>query len=171
MEIINETPLFTMEEGKESEDLIKEQNQIITDTVLKEYPKMFEEYLLEDGSNVALLYYGAGGIPQELEDLLPEYKFIALSRHGLTMFNCSYFTLEWERTKKAIEYLIELSCGEEIKDLIISHWHAFPRIRKTKGLLQLKKNIKSVLITGVNLLYGVKDFYYNCLKTSELNKY
>ena len=94
-----------------------------------------------------------------------------MSRYGLTLFDCSYSNLEWERTKKAIEYLIELSCGEEIKDLIVSHWHPFKRIRKTKGLLKLKKNIKSVLITGVNLLYDVKGFYDNFLKSTEYNNY
>ena len=168
----NDTEIFysTIEESNEPKEIVEEQNQIITDTALLEYPRIFEEIILDDGSNVALLRNNRR-IPEEQKIFLPEYQFIAMSRHGLTLFDCSYSNLEWERTKKAIEYLIELSCGEEIKDLIISHWHAFPRIRKTKGLLQLKKNIKSVLITGVNLLYGVKDFYYNCLKTSELNKY
>jgi len=66
--------------------------------------------------------------------------------------------------------LIELSCGEEIKDMVVSHWHAFHRIRKTKGLIKLKKNIKSVLITGVNMLFEVKDFYYNTLLSTNLGK-
>jgi len=160
----------TTEENYESREMVEEQNQIITDTVLEEYPKIFEEIILDDGSNVALLQNNAR-ICEEQKRFLPEYQFIAVSKHGLTLFNCSYTPLEWERTKKAIEYLIELSCGEEIKDLIVSHWHPFKRIRKTKGLLKLKKNIKSVLVTGVNLLYGVKDFYDNISRTTEFNNY
>lgn len=151
----------------EKELSIEETNQRITDKVLEEYPEFFEEYILDDGSNVALLQNNYR-IKPEARLLLPPYQFIAVSRHGLTEFNCSYKPLEWERTKKAITYLIELSCGEEIKDLVVSHWHAFHRIRKTKGLIKLKKNIKSVLITGVNLLYEVKDFYDNTLLNTGL---
>jgi len=146
---------------------IEEINQQITDRVLTEYPKYFEEYTLDDGSNVALLQNNRR-IPDEDKEVLPPYQFIAISRYGLTEFNCSYSPLEWERTKKAIMLLIELSCGEEIKDMVISHWHAFHRIRKTKGLIKLKRNIKTVLITGVNILYGVKDFYYNVLQSTSL---
>lgn len=170
METIENELSLSYEENRGYEDLVKEQNQIITDTVLQEYPKFFEEMILDDGSNVALFHNNVW-ITQEQKEILPKYEYIAMSQHGLTLFNCSYSTLEWERTKKAIEYLIDLSCGEEVKDLIVSHWHQFHRVRRTKGLLKLKMNIKSVLITGVNLLYDVKDFYENVLKPTELNSY
>ena len=155
--------------GEKLDSTIEEINQQITDQVLAEYPKYFEEYLLDDGSNIALLQNNRR-IPEEDKEILPPYQFIALSKYGLTEFNCSYSPLEWERTKKAIMLLIELSCGEEIKDMVVSHWHAFHRIRKTKGLIKLKKNIKSVLITGVNMLFEVKDFYYNTLLSTNLGK-
>jgi len=155
--------------GENLDSTIEEINQQITDQVLAEYPKYFEEYLLDDGSNIALLQNNRR-IPDEDKEILPPYQFIALSKYGLTEFNCSYSPLEWERTKKAIMLLIELSCGEEIKDMVVSHWHAFHRIRKTKGLIKLKKNIKSVLITGVNMLFEVKDFYYNTLLSTNLGK-
>lgn len=155
--------------GENLDSTIEEINQQITNQVLAEYPKYFEEYLLDDGSNIALLQNNRR-IPDEDKEILPPYQFIALSKYGLTEFNCSYSPLEWERTKKAIMLLIELSCGEEIKDMVVSHWHAFHRIRKTKGLIKLKKNIKSVLITGVNMLFEVKDFYYNTLLSTNLGK-
>lgn len=155
--------------GENLDPTIEEINQQITNQVLAEYPKYFEEYLLDDGSNIALLQNNRR-IPEEDKEILPPYQFIALSKYGLTKFNCSYSPLEWERTKKAIMLLIELSCGEEIKDMVVSHWHAFHRIRKTKGLIKLKKNIKSVLITGVNMLFEVKDFYYNTLLSTNLGK-
>jgi len=155
--------------GENLDSTIEEINQQITNQVLAEYPKYFEEYLLDDGSNIALLQNNRR-IPEEDKEILPPYQFIALSKYGLTEFNCSYSPLEWERTKKAIMLLIELSCGEEIKDMVVSHWHAFHRIRKTKGLIKLKKNIKSVLITGVNMLFEVKDFYYNTLLSTNLGK-
>lgn len=155
--------------GENLDPTIEEINQQITNQVLAEYPKYFEEYLLDDGSNIALLQNNRR-IPEEDKEILPPYQFIALSKYGLTEFNCSYSPLEWERTKKAIMLLIELSCGEEIKDMVVSHWHAFHRIRKTKGLIKLKKNIKSVLITGVNMLFEVKDFYYNTLLSTNLGK-
>ncbi|HNW33215.1 MAG TPA: hypothetical protein PKL44_03165 [Candidatus Dojkabacteria bacterium] len=155
--------------GENLDSTIEEINQQITDQVLAEYPKYFEEYLLDDGSNIALLQNNRR-IPDEDKEILPPYQFIALSKYGLTEFNCSYSPLEWERTKKAIMLLIELSCGEEIRDMVVSHWHAFHRIRKTKGLIKLKKNIKSVLITGVNMLFEVKDFYYNTLLSTNLGK-
>jgi len=155
--------------GENLDPTIEEINQHITNQVLAEYPKYFEEYLLDDGSIIALLQNNRR-IPEEDKEILPPYQFIALSKYGLTEFNCSYSPLEWERTKKAIMLLIELSCGEEIKDMVVSHWHAFHRIRKTKGLIKLKKNIKSVLITGVNMLFEVKDFYYNTLLSTNLGK-
>ncbi|HOZ44733.1 MAG TPA: hypothetical protein PLN39_01870 [Candidatus Dojkabacteria bacterium] len=155
--------------GENLDSTIEEINQQITNQVLAEYPKYFEEYLLDDGSNIALLQNNRR-IPEEDKEILPPYQFIALSKYGLTEFNCSYSPLEWERTKKAIMLLIELSCGEEIRDMVVSHWHAFHRIRKTKGLIKLKKNIKSVLITGVNMLFEVKDFYYNTLLSTNLGK-
>ncbi len=124
--------------GENLDSTIEEINQQITNQVLAEYPKYFEEYLLDDGSNIALLQNNRR-IPEEDKEILPPYQFIALSKYGLTEFNCSYSPLEWERTKKAIMLLIELSCGEEIKDMVVSHWHAFHRIRKTKGLIKLKK--------------------------------
>lgn len=155
--------------GENLDSTIEEINQQITNQVLAEYPKYFEEYLLDDGSNIALLQNNRR-IPEEDKEILPPYQFIALSKYGLTEFNCSYLPLEWERTKKAIMLLIELSCGEEIRDMVVSHWHAFHRIRKTKGLIKLKKNIKSVLITGVNMLFEVKDFYYNTLLSTNLGK-
>jgi len=155
--------------GENLDSTIEEINQQITNQVLAEYPKYFEEYLLDDGSNIALLQNNRR-IPEEDKEILPPYQFIALSKYGLTEFNCSYSPLEWERTKKAIMLLIELSCGEEIKDMVVSHWHAFHRIRKTKGLIKLKKNIKSVLITGVNMLFEVKDFYYSTLLSTNLGK-
>ena len=155
--------------GENLDSTIEEINQQITNQVLAEYPKYFEEYLLDDGSNIALLQNNRR-IPDEDKEILPPYQFIALSKYGLTEFNCSYSPLEWERTKKAIMLLIELSCGEEIKDMVVSHWHAFHRIRKPKGLIKIKKNIKSVLITGVNMLFEVKDFYYNTLLSTNLGK-
>lgn len=157
-----------IEKNGENLDLtIEEINQQITNQVLVEFPRYFEEYILDDGSNIALLQNNRR-ISEEDKEILPPYQFIALSKYGLTEFNCSYSPLEWERTKKAIMLLIELSCGEEIKDMVVSHWHAFHRIRKTKGLIKLKKNIKSVLITGVHLLYEVKDFYDNTLLNTGL---
>lgn len=157
-----------IEKNGENLDLtIEEINQQITNQVLVEFPRYFEEYILDDGSNIALLQNNRR-ISEGDKEILPPYQFIALSKYGLTEFNCSYSPLEWERTKKAIMLLIELSCGEEIKDMVVSHWHAFHRIRKTKGLIKLKKNIKSVLITGVHLLYEVKDFYDNTLLNTGL---
>ncbi len=167
MEILTETK-YDFSEDKELS--IEENNQQITDKVLEEYPQFFEEYILDDGSNVALLQNNNRIRPED-RLLLPPYQFIAVSKYGLTQFNCSYTPLEWERTKKAITYLIELSCGEEIKDLVVSHWHAFHRVRRTKGLIKLKKNIKSVLITGVNMLYEVKNFYNNTLQAVSFDDY
>ena len=164
MEISTDTKYAFSEDNELS---IEESNQQITDKVLEEYPEFFEEYILDDGSNIALLQNNRR-ISEEDKAILPPYQFIVLSKYGLTEFNCSYSPLEWERTKKAIMLLIELSCGEEIKDMVVSHWHAFHRIRKTKGLIKLKKNIKSVLITGVHLLYEVKDFYDNTLLNTGL---
>lgn len=166
-----ETAYIVTPEEKDSSS-IEEENQIITEAILEEYPTFFQEIILDDGSNAALFTNNAR-VKEEDKELLPPYEYIAVSKHGLTQFNCSYSPtpLEWERTKKAILQLIEISCGEEVKNLLISHWHPFHRIRKTKGLLKLKKNIKTVLVTGVNLAYEVKDFYELILKQTSLGTY
>ena len=51
----NDTEIFysTIEESNEPKEIVEEQNQIITDTALLEYPRIFEEIILDDGSNVA----------------------------------------------------------------------------------------------------------------------
>ena len=134
-------------------------NQIITDYLLTTYPKFFEEFMLDKTTNIGVLSNNRR-ISDEDKEMLPDYDYMVASKHGLTLFNCSYspLPLEWERLQKAINYLIENSRGEVIEDILISHWHPFHRIRKTKGLLKLKKNIKSVLITGIHIEEGLKDF-------------
>ncbi len=144
----------------DSNDINLEQdNQEIVNAVLEQYPKIFEEMQLQDGTTVAILYNDMH-ISKEDKDILPPYQYISLSKYGLTQFNASCKRpLGLELTKKAVRLLIELSDGEEIKDLSVSEWHQCSRNRINKGLIPLKKILRTVAITGITVKNGVKDIY------------
>lgn len=148
---------------------IEEENQYFTDILLNNNnQKVFEDVKLEDGSMAALLSNDSRIAPQDKE-ILPQYMYIALSRHGITLINCSPKVLPgYEIMKKAISGLIEISDGEQIDELLVSEWKQFHRIRKTKGLHKLKAIIRTVSVCGINFKESVKDFYENILSHTSL---
>jgi len=147
---------------------IEEENQYFTDILLNDYQRVFQDMKLEDGSKVALLSNDAS-ISQEDKEILPQYMYIALSRHGITLINCSPKVIPgYEIMRKAISGIIEISEGEKIDELLVSEWRQFHRIRKTKGLLKLKAIIRTVSVCGVNFKESVKDFYEDILTHTSL---
>lgn len=147
---------------------IEEENQYFTDILLNDYQRVFEDVKLEDGSMAAMLCNDSR-IPPEDKEILPQYMYIALSRHGITLINCSPRVIPgYEIMRKAISGIIEISDGEQIDDLLVSEWKQFHRIRKTKGLLKLKAIIRTVSVCGVNFKESVKDFYENILSHTSL---
>jgi len=147
---------------------IQEENQYYTDILLNEHQKVFQDVKLEDGSMVALLSNDAMS-SQEDKEILPQYMYIALSRHGITLINCSPKVIPgYEIMRKAISGLIEISDGEQIDNLQVSEWRQFHRIRKTKGLLKLKAILRTVSVSGVHFKESVKDFYENIFSQTSL---
>jgi hypothetical protein len=151
--------LLSQEMSQEKEISLEEENQRIVDTVLEQHPKLFKEMILEDGTKTAI-FYNDIRIPKEDKDLLPPYRYISLSKYGLTEFNSSTsLPLGWELTRKAIQLIIELSNGKEVEDLLISEWKNCIRNRINKGFFPLKKVLRTVTVTGKNVKDGVRGFY------------
>lgn len=161
-----------MEKEKVESDSMWKKNQGFVDRIIEEYPKFFEVFNLDETTDVAILSNNRK-VEEEDREILPPFDYMVASKYGLTLFNCSYspLPLEWERTQKTIRYLIANSHGEFIEDILISHWKPFLRNRKMKGLLKLKKTINSVLVDGIHLEEGLKDFYNLILKETLLNQY
>jgi hypothetical protein len=158
--------LFSEEIYQEKEIGLEEENQRIVNTALKQYPRFFKEMWLEDGTKAAI-FYNDIRIPEERKDRLPPYRYISLSKYGLTLFNSSSKApLGLELTRKAIQLIVELSNGEEVEDLLISEWNHCIRNRINKGLIPLKKVLRSVTVTGKNVKDGVKGFYSTVSKPS-----
>jgi len=150
-----------MEQGiLESESVnSEEENQGYVDVVLDKYPRIFKEVFLEEGSNAAVLYNDAR-VSQEEKESFPDYRYLAVSKYGLTMFNTSSKRpLGYELTRKTILKLIELSDGSEVRDLVVSEWNNCKRNRINKGFFPLEKILRSVTVSGKNVKEGVKEFY------------
>lgn len=145
------------------------ENQYYTDMLIKENSRFFQEMeLLGTDSNMAFLSNDAL-IPQEDKEILPPYMYFVFSKFGLTQFNSSSkCTLGIEMMNKAVRGIIELSNGQQVNDLVISEWKYFHRIRKDKGLLKLKMNIRSLTVSGVHITNGVRDFYESILTHTSL---
>lgn len=145
------------------------ENQYFTDILIKENPRFFQEMeLWESNSNMAFLSNDAL-ISQEDKEILPPYMYFVFSKYGLTQFNCSSrCPLGIEIMNKAVKGIIELGNGEGVKDLIVSQWKAFHRVRRTKGLLKLKMDIRSLTVSGVHITNGVREFYENILTHTSL---
>jgi len=154
--------ITTMEQGVlESESVnSEEENQGYVDVFLDKYPRIFKEVFLEDdGSNAAVLYNDARVSP-EGKEILPDYRYIALSKYGLTLFNTSCEApLGYELTRKAILKLIEVSDGKEVKNLVVSEWNNCKRNRINKGFFPLKKILRSVTVSGRNVKEGVGELF------------
>jgi hypothetical protein len=143
---------------------IESKNNHYVEELLDEYPKTFRELILKDGSRAAILYNDAL-ISKENKEILPPYDYFVFSSKGLTQFNCSYKGfLSWTITTNAIELLIELSSGEEVRDLVVSEWKRWRRNRINKGIIPFKIVLRSVTVTGVHLEDGIEDFYNGILK-------
>jgi len=153
--------LFSEEVYQGKEISLEEENQSIVNTALEQHPRFFKEMWLEDGTKVAI-FHNDIRIPKEEKDVLPPYRYISLSKYGLTLFNSSSKApLGWDLTRKAIQLIIELSNGEEVEDLLISEWNNCIRNRINKGLIPLKKVLRSVTVTGKNIRDGVRGFYFS----------
>lgn len=155
-------PIFPLENNET-------ENQYFTDILIKRNPRFFQGMeLWQSNSSMAFLSNDAL-IPQEDKEILPPYMYFVFSKFGLTQFNCSSkCPLGIEIMNKAVQGIIELSKGEEVNDLIISEWKAFHRVRRTKGLLKLKKNIRSLTVSGVHICDGVRSFYEDILTHTSL---
>lgn len=151
--------LFSQEIYQGKETSLEEENQRIVNTALEQHPRSFKEMWLEDGTKAAV-FYNDVRIPEEDRGLLPPYRYISLSKYGLTLFNSSSRApLGWELTRKAVQLIVELSNGEEVEDSLISEWNHCIRNRINKGLIPLKKVLKTVAVTGKNVKDGVRGFY------------
>lgn len=161
-----------MEKEEDFVNSTLEENQKITDCIIEEYPRFFEPFQLDQDTTIGVLSNNRR-VPESDKYILPPFDYIVASRHGLTLFNCSYspIPLEWERLHKTAKFLIENSDGEILEDIIISRWRPLLRNRKMKGLLKLKQTINSVLITGIHLKDGLEDFYNLVLRKTSLDNY
>jgi hypothetical protein len=158
--------LFTQEKFEEKGVSLEEENERIANMVIEEYPKLFTEMKLGDGTTAAV-FYNDVRVYKEDRDLLPPYRYISLSKHGLTLFNTSCEgPLGYELTRKAIELLIELSDGQEVEDLLVSEWKNCIRNRINKGLIPLRKVLRTVTVTGKNIRDGVRGFMGMYSKTT-----
>jgi hypothetical protein len=158
--------LFTQEKFEEKEVSLEEESERIVNIAIEQYPNLFTEMKLEDGTTAAV-FYNDVRISKEDKDLLPPYRYISLSKHGLTLFNASCEgPLGYELTRKAIELLIELSNGKEVEDLLVSEWKNCIRNRINKGLFPLKKILRTVTVTGKNIKGGVRGFMGMYSKTT-----
>ncbi len=151
--------LSIQEEIEETDISLQEENERIVNMVLEQYPKLFKEIKLQDGTTAAI-FYNDVRISKEDKEVLPPYRCISLSKYGLTQFNASCEgPLGWELTRKAVELLIEVSNGQEVRDLLVSEWKNCIRNRINKGLFPLKKILRTVTVTGNNIKDGVREFY------------
>jgi hypothetical protein len=147
-----------------SRETLEFENQQYVDNAFEKYPKLFKEFLLKDGSNVAILFNDSL-ISQEGKEILPKYEYIALSKYGLTQFNTSNIEyLGYGLLVEAITSLIEKSDDEEVYDLPITEWKKPIRNRINKGLLKLEAIVRTVYISGKNIPNGVEDFYSQTIK-------
>lgn len=145
---------------------IEQQSQEVVDELLDQYPRIFSEMMLNDGTKVAI-FHNDIHIPEENREELPPYRYISLSKYGLTLFNASCKgPLGWELTRKAVQAIIELSNGQEVEDLLISEWNHCIRNRINKGLMPLKKVLRTVTVTGRNIRGGVERFYATATRSS-----
>jgi hypothetical protein len=154
----------------EAEDMsIEAKNNYYIEKLLEEYPKTFKELVLKDGSKSAVLYNDAL-ISEENKEILPPYKYFVFSKYGLTKFNSSYKGfLGWTIITNAVESLIELSNGQEVKNLVVYEWRQWKRNRINKGLIPLKMVFRSVTVTGSHLGDGIEDFYNGVVKNLDLS--
>jgi hypothetical protein len=163
METIHlEQDLFEVED-------IEAKNSYYTKKLLEEYPETFKELVLKDDSTSAILYNDAL-IGEENKEILPPYDYFVFSKYGLTEFNSSYKGfLGWTIITNAVESLIELSNGQEVKDLVVYEWRKWKRNRINKGLIPLKMVLRSVTVTGSHLEDGIEDFYNGVIKNLDLS--
>ncbi len=146
-----------------SRDTYELHNQEYVDRVLNDYPKVFKEVFLEDGVKVAVLFNDVL-IPKEEKEILPNYRYIVLTKYGLTQFNtsCSGY-LSYGLLTESIQKIVEVSDGELVENILISEWRKPVRNRINKGFIPLEAILVTIGVSGINIPEGVKDFYDNVL--------
>lgn len=138
-------------------------NQEYVDRVLNDYPKLFKEIFLKDGSNVAVLFNDAL-ISEREKEVLPNYRYIVLAKYGLTQFNTSSNRyLSYDLLTEAIQKIVEVSNGEEVDNILISEWRKPIRNRINKGFIPLKAILVTTEVSGINIAKGIENFYDNVL--------
>jgi hypothetical protein len=148
---------------------IEAKNNYYTEKILGEYPKTFKELILKDGSRSAVLYNDSL-ISENNKEILPPYDYFVFSKYGLTEFNSSYKGfLGWTIVTNAVESLIELSNGNEVENLVVYEWRKWKRNRINKGLIPLKKILRTVTVTGIHLEDGIEDFYNYVIKNLDFS--
>jgi hypothetical protein len=148
---------------------IEAKNNYYTEKILGEYPKTFKELILKNGSRSAVLYNDAL-ISENNKEILPPYDYFVFSKYGLTEFNSSYKGfLGWTLTTNAISALVDLSNGQEVEDLVVYEWRNCVRNRINKGLIPLKKILRTVTVTGIHLEDGIEDFYNYVIKNLDFS--
>ena len=160
-----EQDLFEVGDGSN----IEAKNSCYVKNLLGEYPEIFKELILKDGTESAILYNDSL-VSKENKEILPPYDYFVFSKYGLTQFNSSYKGfLGWTVITNAVESLIELSNGNVVEDLVVSEWKRWKRNRINKGLLPLKMVLRSVTVTGLHLEDGIEDFYNYVIRDLNLS--
>lgn len=153
--------LFEVQESSTLEEIYNE-NVMMTADLLKRFPKHFQQLVLDDDTEVAVLYK-TPLLPEEITGLLPEYEYFALSKYGLSQF--SNKPLNWYMQKDAIQQLVQKSLELQVDvdkvSLEIKRFVMQSKTRKTKGLRQLKATVRTFDITGGHSLTKAKTFYDN----------
>ena len=145
---------------------VEEKNSEYVNRLLDEYPQLFGELHLEDGSRVAVFYKNSL-VSKEVDNLPNNYKYTVFSKHGVTEFESkSDEYLGTEITKKAIELLIETSNGNEVNLTEVLEWKRAGRNRINRGLIPLSMILHRVRVVGRHLDCAVEDFYYLLKKDS-----
>lgn len=138
---------------------VEKKNSEYVNRLLDEYPQLFGEIHLEDGSRVAVFYKNSP-VSKEAFNLPMNYTYTAFSKHGVTEFEPEPEQyLGTEIIKRAMESLIRMGGGEEVSDLEVSKWKRLVRNRINKGLIPLKMVMNRVKIIGRHLDCAVEDFY------------
>ena len=136
------------------------ENILMTQDLLERFPKHFQHIVLDDNTEVAILYKNPL-LPEEVKDTLAEYEYFALSKYGLSQF--SNKPLNWYMQKDAIQQLVqkalELEGDFEEVPLEIRKFVMKPKTRKTKGLRKLEAIVRPFQITGQHSLGKAKTFY------------
>lgn len=151
---------YLEEEHNPTLEEIYSENILMTTDLLERFPKHFQQIVLDDNTEVAVLYKSIL-LPEEVKNYLSEYEYFALSKYGITQF--SNQPLNCYMQKDAIQQLLQksLDTQEDIENTSVElkRFLMKPKTRRTKGLRQLKATARPFEISGKHSLTEAKDFY------------